>query len=185
MLLNENLFEPLNEETSDRNKVGGKEIAKQQAIREMANLDFEVGHIYDPDDFDYFKRVCGEDGWNVTEEDFQKYFEYLDEIRANQFADEDDIDLGDWEEMESKQVEDSEKFGSGRFCSRACANTRIHSAETKDKIRSGLAKTTQCFCQYCGKEFSTLISNWRINNAILSLDSFLIFPFLKSTKESK
>ena len=57
-----------------------------------------------------------------------------------------------------KQVEDSEKFGSGRFCSRACANARIHSAETKDKIRSGLAKTTQCFCQYCGKEFSTLIS---------------------------
>lgn len=31
-----------------------------------------------------------------------------------------------------------EKFGSGRFCSRACANTRKHSEETKEKISSAL-----------------------------------------------
>lgn len=31
-----------------------------------------------------------------------------------------------------------EKFGSGRFCSRACANARAHSAETKTKIASSL-----------------------------------------------
>ena len=113
MRLDENLFEALNEDTSARNKVGGKEIAKQQAIKEMANIDFEVGHTFDPDDFDYFKKVCKEDGWNVTEEDFQKYFEYLDEIRASQIADEDDDsddDLGGWEEMYSKQVEDSDGF---------------------------------------------------------------------------
>lgn len=29
-------------------------------------------------------------------------------------------------------------FGSGRFCSRACANSRIHSAETKLKIHNSL-----------------------------------------------
>lgn len=57
-----------------------------------------------------------------------------------------------------KQVEDSEKFGSGRFCSRACANARTHSKETKDKIRKGLNKTTECFCEYCGKAFSNLTS---------------------------
>ena len=34
----------------------------------------------------------------------------------------------------------TEKFGSGRFCSRFCANSRDHSDETKDKIRQALAK---------------------------------------------
>ena len=55
-----------------------------------------------------------------------------------------------------KYVEDVDKFGSGRFCSRACANTRKHSDETKDKIRLGLTRKTTCFCTYCNKEFSTL-----------------------------
>ena len=35
----------------------------------------------------------------------------------------------------------AEKFGSGRFCSRACANARAHSIETKDKIRQALIKS--------------------------------------------
>ena len=55
-----------------------------------------------------------------------------------------------------KYVEDINKYGSGRFCSRACANTRKHSDETKDKIRLGLAKKTTCFCTYCNKKFSAL-----------------------------
>ena len=49
-----------------------------------------------------------------------------------------------------------EKFGSGRFCSRACANARTHSAETKERIRQGVNKQTVCQCQFCGKEFTTL-----------------------------
>ena len=49
-----------------------------------------------------------------------------------------------------------EKFGSGRFCSRACANTRTHSAETKERISRGIQKQNICFCQFCGKEFNTL-----------------------------
>lgn len=32
----------------------------------------------------------------------------------------------------------TEKFGSGRYCSRACANTREHSEETKQKISRGV-----------------------------------------------
>ena len=55
-----------------------------------------------------------------------------------------------------KLVEEADKFGSGRFCSRACANTRDHSAETKERIRQGLNKQTICYCQFCGKEFNTL-----------------------------
>ena len=55
-----------------------------------------------------------------------------------------------------KLVEDADKFGSGRFCSRACANTRNHSAETKERIRQGVNKQTICHCQFCGKEFNNL-----------------------------
>lgn len=32
----------------------------------------------------------------------------------------------------------TEKYGSGRFCSRACANSRTPSVETKDKISKSL-----------------------------------------------
>ena len=35
----------------------------------------------------------------------------------------------------------TEKFGSGRFCSRACANSRARSEETIDKIRISTSKT--------------------------------------------
>ena len=41
----------------------------------------------------------------------------------------------------------TEKFGSGRFCSRFCANSRKHSKETKEKISKALTKNeeiTQC-----------------------------------------
>lgn len=34
-----------------------------------------------------------------------------------------------------------EKFGTGRFCSRACANSRVHSDETKQKIKASLDNT--------------------------------------------
>ena len=34
----------------------------------------------------------------------------------------------------------TEKFGSGRFCSRACANSRVRSEETIDKIRKATSK---------------------------------------------
>ena len=37
----------------------------------------------------------------------------------------------------------TEKFGSGKFCSRACANVREHSAETKQKIQRGVIDHSQ------------------------------------------
>lgn len=39
-------------------------------------------------------------------------------------------------------------FGSGRFCSRSCANTRIQTKETKDKIRQSLIKEKK-HCKLC------------------------------------
>lgn len=65
----------------------------------------------------------------------------------------------------------TEKFGSGRFCCRACANGHKHSEETKQKIAEAVAQTMQnrwaehpeiwCkdktfhqkrYCSLCGKE---------------------------------
>lgn len=37
----------------------------------------------------------------------------------------------------------TEKFGSGKFCSRACANTRAHSVETKQKIQQSVTEQAQ------------------------------------------
>jgi predicted nucleic acid-binding Zn ribbon protein len=55
-----------------------------------------------------------------------------------------------------KTVEDSEKFGAGRFCSRSCANGHKHSEETKQNIRKGVLKETSCKCQFCGRLFNNL-----------------------------
>ena len=68
----------------------------------------------------------------------------------------------------------TEKFGTGRFCSRECANSRTHSPETKTKISRGvnlhniiksniyikddnesleeLLKPKEYFCKLCGKK---------------------------------
>lgn len=51
-------------------------------------------------------------------------------------------------------------FGSGRFCSKSCANTRSLSKETKDKIKQSLAgrihnytiDRTIRYCKQCGKQ---------------------------------
>lgn len=66
----------------------------------------------------------------------------------------------------------TEKFGSGRFCSKACANSKNHSEETKQKIanstRQSMLKawekhpeawttnrhTTKKVCKICGKELA-------------------------------
>ena len=55
-----------------------------------------------------------------------------------------------------KSVEDKDKFGSGRFCCRACANGHKHSEETKKKISDAINKKTECECKFCSKKFDTL-----------------------------
>lgn len=38
------------------------------------------------------------------------------------------------------------KYGSGRFCSRSCANSKKHSEETKKKISESIKKNPSGFC---------------------------------------
>lgn len=72
------------------------EMTKDEYLRDMAQADWETGQLFSADDFNYFKHGCADDGYEVTEEDFQKYWEYIDECRANQFA-EDSDEKADWE----------------------------------------------------------------------------------------
>ena len=53
----------------------------------MAKNDYAVGHTFDPYDFEYFKHVCKDDGYDVTEDDFERYFELLAEVRECQYVD--------------------------------------------------------------------------------------------------
>lgn len=53
----------------------------------------------------------------------------------------------------------TEKFASGRFCSRSCANSRTHSKETKEKIGNTIHNNKKQqynknpnFCEICGKK---------------------------------
>ena len=39
----------------------------------------------------------------------------------------------------------TEKFGTGRFCSRSCANSRQHSDDTKQKIKSGVLSSNSSY----------------------------------------
>jgi len=45
----------------------------------------------------------------------------------------------------------TEKFGSGRFCSRHCANSKPHSEEAKNNIRNGILNKTPSNCPFCGE----------------------------------
>lgn len=65
--------------------VRSKEL--DQYLKDMAKNDYEVGHTFDPYDFEYFKHVCKDDGYDVTEDDFDRYFELLDEVRACAYDD--------------------------------------------------------------------------------------------------
>ena len=58
-----------------------------QYLKELAKNDFESGHPFDPYDFEYFKHICKDDGFDVIKSDFDKYFEYFDEIRSCDFDD--------------------------------------------------------------------------------------------------
>jgi len=58
------------------------------------------------------------------------------------------------------KIEHEGTFGSGKFCSRKCANTRIISEEVKDKISKTLRKSEYSFVKYkklcitCNAEFT-------------------------------
>ena len=57
-----------------------------------------------------------------------------------------------------KYVSDDKKFGSGKFCSRSCANSRVCSDATKQKLKAKAEQFQLCNCKFCGREFSTNVA---------------------------
>ena len=55
-----------------------------------------------------------------------------------------------------------EKYGTGKFCSRSCANSRNHSAVTKAKIGYGV-KTSQSFIEFTESKINTYRSEYSKN----------------------
>ena len=50
-------------------------------------------------------------------------------------------------------------FGSGKYCSRSCANSRIHSSETKKKIKDSLLSNTTLIGKHLSQETKDKISS--------------------------
>lgn len=62
----------------------------------------------------------------------------------------------------------TEKFGSGRFCSRACANSRPHSNEEREKISTTLKKYTKDVIQIKAKRYNKIPNKCVICGKILT-----------------
>ena len=80
----------------------------------------------------------------------------------------------------------TDKYGSGRFCSRACANSRVHSKETKKKIAKSLMRDDKFrdeiyedkFCALCGKQLL------KYNKSGYCLDCIRHAPELKTYRSN-
>ena len=49
-------------------------------------------------------------------------------------------------------IEINGSFGSGRFCSRSCANSRIRTEELKKRVSKKLKRIPDKFCHICKKK---------------------------------
>lgn len=82
------------------------------------------------------------------------------ETQRRKFAEKRQLELTKWIAEQHKCEKCgkvmTEKFGSGRFCSRYCANSRVHSEETKQKISVKLTSSIEPkFCKVCGKPLNS------------------------------
>jgi hypothetical protein len=62
-------------------------MEKKEYLRDMARDHWECGHPFSSDDFIYFQNLCKEDGFKVTEEDWNYYWNCFDDCRENYYDD--------------------------------------------------------------------------------------------------
>ena len=106
----------------------------------------ECGKIlYSPQSFNGHKSNCkthlqAVGRWEARQLSRQQSFPKISESVHNYCVAQQDNKLRAWlitnPTCETCGVTMTTKYGSGRFCSKACANTRKHSAETVEKIRA-------------------------------------------------
>lgn len=58
---------------------------KKEYLRDMAREHWECGHPFSSDDFIYFQNLCKEDGFKVTEEDWNYYWNCFDDCREDYY----------------------------------------------------------------------------------------------------
>ena len=56
---------------------------KDEYLKTLAQDTYESGQPYSSDDFKLFRRIGREDGYELTQDDFAKYFEYLDDVGSH------------------------------------------------------------------------------------------------------
>ena len=68
---------------------------KKAYIKNLAEEAWDCGHPFGSDDFRYFQRCCADDGYDMTQEDWNYYWECFNDCKAAQFdAEEQDIANG-------------------------------------------------------------------------------------------
>lgn len=58
---------------------------KKKYLRNWAKAGWDTGHSMDPDDFDEFKHICKDDGFDVTRSDFDYYWECFENCRSEAY----------------------------------------------------------------------------------------------------
>lgn len=58
---------------------------KKEYLRDMAREHWECGHPFSSDDFIYFQNLCKDDGFKVTEEDWNYYWNCFDDCREDYY----------------------------------------------------------------------------------------------------
>jgi hypothetical protein len=81
-------------------------------------------------------------------------------------------------------------FGSGKFCSRACANSRVRSEETKNKISEGILKSEWWLsCSYSHNSAPEKIEKqkqtWKQKRDYESAHIFTIKKWIKEERGNK
>ena len=65
---------------------------KKEYLKDMAQMDWDSGHPFSSDDFRLFQRVCKDDEFDVTREDWNYYWNCFNECKENYYEkDEDDF----------------------------------------------------------------------------------------------
>ena len=80
LLAYENKVKPEDIEVKIVDKPLNESTISDKELKDIAELSYETGHPFE--DFEEFRKVSKDDGHEVTEEDYNKYLEYFNEIKA-------------------------------------------------------------------------------------------------------
>lgn len=63
-----------------------QKLGKKKYLKEFARDGWETGHPMGSDDFREFQKICKDDGYEVTKEDWNYYWECFHNIRSEFYS---------------------------------------------------------------------------------------------------